>query len=214
MLDLKFLHGCAQPTVALLVEDFSSRKVHTYVVDVRALPRASAGSLGHAAGVSLLLHRWCSADAGSQSGEGPVDANGRHCPADRFAAGRYVLQRDAMASPFLPRLVDFFCLLPFFFAAVPGEPQGALLLAETSVSFVGSDRQLTCTVPSALPGAATCLDGAGKLFLYGWYPSSARSLGRKQGGAGSTPLPNPGHQQAIIEGACTCLSWNATPLKR
>ena len=42
VIDLKFLHGCAKPTLALLHQDpKNARHLRTYVVDLRAKARAS-----------------------------------------------------------------------------------------------------------------------------------------------------------------------------
>ena len=49
VLDLKFLHGCAKPTLALLHQDpKNARHLRTYVVDLKAKARAYPVTAGSA----------------------------------------------------------------------------------------------------------------------------------------------------------------------
>lgn len=48
VIDLKFLHGCARPTIALLYQDPKGmRHARTYVVDLKQKARASCRALKH-----------------------------------------------------------------------------------------------------------------------------------------------------------------------
>ena len=48
VIDLKFLHGCARPTIALLYQDPKGmRHARTYVVDLKQKARASCRALNH-----------------------------------------------------------------------------------------------------------------------------------------------------------------------
>ena len=59
VIDLKFLHGCARPTIALLYQDPKGmRHARTYVVDLKQKARASCRALKHV-WLSMRLFRYC-----------------------------------------------------------------------------------------------------------------------------------------------------------